>query len=193
MADAVYNVRMPISYKGYRMGTIEKGLLQLFLGIKDIELPKGGYGDTFADILTTARQKRNFSYVIHNLKKKKLVTFKNRNGEVVASLTRKGKNLAEEYVFAPQMPNRPKVWDRKWHIVIFDIPQKKHVSRNLLRHHLKRLGFIQVQASVWAYPFPCEEIVTLIKSHFELGNEVLYLRVDSLENDNLLRKKFKLN
>ena len=75
---------------------------------------------------------------------------------------------------------------------MFDIPEKKKRIRNLLRFHLKKIGFVQIQGSVWIYPYPCQEIVSIIKTYFNLNNEVLYFTVEYLENDNKFKKLFKI-
>jgi hypothetical protein len=187
---------MPKFYKGYRIGSIEKALLKYFLKVSKLELSKKGkYEDeTFLDILKTARQKYALPEILKNLEKKKfLILKKNFDGTLRASLTQKGKKFTEQLVLEFKIKNTvPKQWDKKWRMVIFDIPEEKRKSRNLLRFHLKKIGFIQVQASVWAYPYPCKEIVTLVKTYFELGTEVLYLVVTSLEGDKKIKKLFKL-
>ncbi len=184
---------MSASYKGYRVGSIEKGLLQLLLGVKNKELPyQGKFESSYRDIFTSARQKAGFSLTFRKLKEKDLIQFQNRDGCLTASLTKKGEKFVEENIFEKAEQQSPKKWDGKWRVVIFDIPEKRRVARTMLRSRLKKYGFRQVQASVWAYPFPCESIVTLIKTYFKLGDEVLYLIVESLEGDSQLRSKFKL-
>ncbi|MBI2019711.1 hypothetical protein HYS95_03550 [Candidatus Daviesbacteria bacterium] len=43
----------------------------------------------------------------------------------------------------------PAEWDKKWRIVVFDIPEQKRLIRNLLRRNLKKWGFKPLQKSVW--------------------------------------------
>lgn len=40
-------------------------------------------------------------------------------------------------------------WDRKWRIIIYDIPETKKDKRNRLRELIKQLGFGKVQGSCW--------------------------------------------
>lgn len=56
----------------------------------------------------------------------------------------------------------PKVWDRKWRIIVFDVPELTKVNRNMLRLELKRRHFYQLQRSVFVTPYPCEELCMLI-------------------------------
>lgn len=46
-------------------------------------------------------------------------------------------------------------WDGMWRLVFWDIPEKRKVVRDLLRHKLKQLGFIKWQKSVWASKKDC--------------------------------------
>src|SRR6185503_5238760 len=87
---------------------------------------------------------------------------------------------------------RPKRWDRKWRIVIFDINEKKRKLRDQIRNLLVSLGFIRLQNSVWVYPYDCEDIIWLIKSNVGVGKDILYLIVDEIENDKHLLKSFGL-
>lgn len=55
-------------------------------------------------------------------------------------------------------------WDGCWRIVIFDIPERQRVVRDLFRRNLKNWGFKQVQKSVWASKQPIyQEVVAEIK------------------------------
>lgn len=69
---------------------------------------------------------------------------------------------------------KPSKWDKKWYIVVFDVPEHKRQIRDVLRNKLKALGFGMLQASVWISPYPClgdvEEIVKL----YNLKPYVLY-------------------
>ena len=87
---------------------------------------------------------------------------------------------------------KPRVWDKTWRVVIFDIPENKKRPRDIVRFHLKRIGFIQLQKSVWVFPYDCEEMVLLLKTNFKFGKEVLYMKVNSIENDRTVRNHFNL-
>ena len=181
-----------MNYKGYRVGSIEKGLLKIILGVRNNELPFK-YSETFSDILKTARQKSEYSDTVKRMVKKGLIKYLNKDGEVKIFLTNKGKSIAQEYYLRDyKQIKKPKKWDGKWRMVMFDIREDKRKIRNLLRFHLKKIGFIQVQGSVWVYPYPCEEIVTIVKTNFKLSDEVIYITTESFEKDTYFRKFFKL-
>ena len=83
-------------------------------------------------------------------------------------------------------------WDGKWRIVIFDIPEKYVVLRNRLRYILKKSGFVQLQLSVWIFPYDCKELVKLIKGESRLSRFILYGTLEHIENDEILKRNFKL-
>ena len=59
-----------------------------------------------------------------------------------------------------------KSWDRKWRVLIFDIPENVRWKRDALREKLKELGFGMIQKSVWVSPHPFEsDIRQFIKGH----------------------------
>ena len=83
-------------------------------------------------------------------------------------------------------------WDYKWRIAAFDIPEKYSSLRDKVRDILKRAGFEKLQASVWIFPHECEELVQLIKKESNLSGYVLYGVLERIEDDDRLRKLFKL-
>ena len=45
--------------------------------------------------------------------------------------------------------DKPKIWDKKWRIVVFDIPEKQRGARDSLRTYLKKLDFYELQKSIF--------------------------------------------
>ncbi|MEY4747536.1 MAG: hypothetical protein RLZZ416_585 [Candidatus Parcubacteria bacterium] len=87
---------------------------------------------------------------------------------------------------------KPLRWDHKWRILIFDIPEHNRKLRDHIRRTLSGNGFMQVQKSVWIYPYDCEDWVNLWKAELKIGKQLLYLIVDSLEGDSSLKRTFGL-
>ena len=77
-------------------------------------------------------------------------------------------------------------------MLIFDIPEKRKPLREKIRSTLLSIGFLRLQDSVWIYPYQCEDLVNLLKADFKVGKDLLYLIVDSIENDKFFRKSFGL-
>ena len=108
-------------------------------------------------------------------------------------LTSKGEALAASYELQELTIDKPWRWDGKWRLVISDLPEYLKPVREELRSILVGLGFVPIQKSVWAFPHPCADIITLLKKRFDLNKQVLYIEVDVLENDSWLRDIFFLN
>jgi CRISPR-associated endonuclease Cas2 len=107
-------------------------------------------------------------------------------------LSAKGKKLLIKYELEGLAQDKPKKWDKKYRVVIFDISEKRRKVRDNLRNILRSFGFVQLQGSVWIYPYHCQEIIELLKKYLELKQEVIYMTVDSVENDEWLLENFKL-
>jgi phenylacetic acid degradation operon negative regulatory protein len=181
-----------MKYKGYIVGSIEKELLKLILSVKDKELPKR-YSESFSDIFKTARQKYQYSETINRMANKGFIQFVNKEGELRITITQKGHNIAKSFLLKDfKQIKKPAKWDHKWRMVMFDIPEDKRKLRNIIRFHLKKIGFLQIQGSVWIYPYPCEDIVALIKTNFNFSDEVIYVTTESFDKDYKFKKVFKL-
>ena len=107
-------------------------------------------------------------------------------------LTKKGEIMLARLSAGDARMKKPTRWDEHWRIVIFDIPERRKASRDSLRRMLIAIGFKKLQASVWVYPYDCEDLLTLLKTDFALGKEVLYIVSKDVERDQWLRHAFAL-
>jgi CRISPR-associated endonuclease Cas2 len=107
-------------------------------------------------------------------------------------LTKKGENELYKLEQNNFVIKKPRKWDKKWRVLIFDIPENKRWIRQKIRMTLRSIGFLKLQNSVWVYPYDCEDYINLIKSDLKVGRSVLYMIVDSIEYDNNIKKHFKL-
>jgi CRISPR-associated endonuclease Cas2 len=87
---------------------------------------------------------------------------------------------------------KPKKWDKKWRMLIFDIKESQSGLRDKVRNTLVSIGFVRLQNSVWVFPYDCEDLITLLKADFEIGKEVLYVIADKIENEKVLLNDFGL-
>jgi len=85
---------------------------------------------------------------------------------------------------------KPRKWDGKWRIVIYDIKEERKTLREKLKRTIESFGFLKLQDSVWVYPYDCEDLITLMKADFKIGKDVLYIIADKIENDKFLKKEF---
>jgi DNA-binding transcriptional regulator PaaX len=115
-----------------------------------------------------------------------------KNKEGFLCLTEKGEEKLYSYRLSDYTLLIPKIWDKKWRVLIFDIPEYRKTLRDRIRRELMLVGFIRVQDSVWIFPYDCEELVTLLKADFKVGKDLLYMVVNKIENDDHFRKAFNL-
>ncbi|HEY4499287.1 MAG TPA: hypothetical protein VJH94_04485 [Candidatus Paceibacterota bacterium] len=108
-------------------------------------------------------------------------------------LTQKGEARLRELELSEYRLKKPKRWDGKWRMLIFDIPEYRKTLREKVRRTLINIGFIRLQDSVWVYPYPCDDLIALLKTDFRVGRDILYIIADSIENDVALRKQFALS
>lgn len=127
------------------------------------------------------------------LRRQKLIEYvADRNGKTIVKITKKGKTKLRSFAIDLLDIKRPKVWDKKWRLVMFDIPMRFTKGREALRYHLKELGFYQFQKSAWIYPHPCEEEIIFVADFYGVGKYVEILTVDSILRDEKLIKHFGL-
>lgn len=124
-----------------------------------------------------------------NLENRGLVS---RIGDDKYKFTKKGTRWFEESKFK-YLKLKAGKWDKKWRIIIFDIPQEMHGKRNWLRKKLRNMGFYMVQKSVFAFPYPCEEELGDICSHLDISDYVDILIADSIGfREQEIKKFFRL-
>ena len=86
--------------------------------------------------------RRALERAIKSLYESKMIEIKDYpGGSTRIILSDNGKKKILEYKIDELKINKPKKWDQKWRIVIFDIPEEYKKIREAVRGHLKRLGF----------------------------------------------------
>ena len=131
--------------------------------------------------------------VLARLRYKGEIEFVERDGKKYVQLTDKGEKILDlNREKLKLIGNKPKKWDCRYRLVMFDIPEKRNRIRKLLRFEMQEVGFLRIQDSVWVYPFDCEEFISLLKADMRIGKDVLYAVVEEIENDKWIRKHFNL-
>ena len=116
-----------------------------------------------------------------------------RNQQGFLALTHKGEAKLESYFLSDYTLLVPRIWDKKWRVLIFDIPEYRKTLRDKVRATLISIGFLRVQDSVWIFPYDCEELIALLKADFKIGKDLLYLIVEKIENDQVFRNWFNIS
>lgn len=138
-------------------------------------------------------KKYNHWYLQRNLKrlkKQKMVDFDIEGDKMVVKLSKRGKERILKYSLEEMEIKRPRVWDRKWRLIIYDIPIKKKTASDDLNQMLKNLGMYRLQKSVFLCPFPCEEEIEFLREFLGISEYVWMLTVTHFENDKVFREYF---
>lgn len=127
--------------------------------------------------------KNNLRITLAKLKKQEVIEIYQKNKKQYLELTEKGIERMLKYSLDDLRIETPKNWDKKWRVVIFDIPEEKKVIRDMLRLKLKELGFFSVQKSVFIFPHDCKKELDYLREAYLIKSFVLYMLVDALESD----------
>lgn len=130
-------------------------------------------------------------YNLKRLKDQKVVEIINLDGQEIIKLTQKGYTKYLKFKME-KLSLKGKNWDKKWRVVIYDIAKFKRNQQSAFRYILKYINFLQLQKSVYLTPYPCEDYIEYLREYFGLSDEVLLLRVDKIENEEIYRKYFGL-
>lgn len=138
----------------------------------------------------------NLSYLRRTLKqleKQKQVQINIVNGEPMIQLTQQGKRKILKFSLDSLFVDKPKRWDNRWRLVLYDIPQDQNHTRDLLHDALKSIGFLAIQKSVYLIPYPCFEQIEFLREYYGIGNKLQYMLVYQIENDAAYKTYFGLS
>jgi DNA-binding transcriptional regulator PaaX len=163
------------------------------LGLVTIAVAAPNLVQVFGPKYNSAKRRYQLKKSLKILEKDKLVTIGQKNGSTVIQLTKNGRKKHLEYKLEDMKLKKPKVWDKKWRLVIFDIPITHNYARLVFSSKLKDLGFYMIQKSVWVHPYECEDEIDFIKEIFEIRPFVRVVTAESIDIAHDLTIKFNLN
>jgi DNA-binding transcriptional regulator PaaX len=138
-------------------------------------------------------EKKRVARSLRGLQNKKSIQIKEKNGKFEIRLTKKGREQFREIQVRNIKIVKPLLWDKRWRIVIFDIPDNSHkYAREALRRVLKKWEFYQLQKSVWVCPWSCEKEIQAIAELYDVLQYVNIVVAEKVLDDISLRKHFKL-
>jgi len=139
------------------------------------------------ETLVCAFDRKNFYYLMSNNFPEKELTVRNIS-QWIGNLKRRGYievnrvGNSESIVFT----NKAKlaVVDQlvkksgngnEWHFISFDIPESKRLGRDQFRRTIKRMGFRQIQKSLWVTDKNVGEYVEMASNEFGVEKYVVYM------------------
>jgi CRISPR/Cas system-associated endoribonuclease Cas2 len=117
-----------------------------------------------------------------------------KNGERGYMITDKGRlefarRRFDEYTFPA---SKGSYWDGKWRLVFFDVPEKRKSTRQILRRKLIELGFYRLQDSVFIFPYPCAEFISLAHEAWQLEKCLRFAIVSEIDREDFFLHHFRL-
>ena len=138
-------------------------------------------------------ERQKAARAVQRLQKNRLIAIKERYGKFSVELTKEGKRKFKEIQLEKLEIAKPPHWDKKWRIVIFDIPDKSFKqARDVLRAKLKQWEFYPLQKSVWVCPWPCENEIQLVAELYGVAPYVDMVVAEKIISRTLLQKHFGL-
>lgn len=181
----------------YRVGAVNRKILLTLLGGVALGLSSspGQYFRTFRKLRKEWQKinQGNFNRSFRKLSSEKLIQEqKLPDGSFKLVLTEKGKKVARQLSFLGSAINfkKPKKWDGKWRVVLFDIPEKDRLFRNILRAHLYELDFKKLQHSVFVSPYPFEKEILDLVALYSAEKYVRVITATMIDNEKNLKKHF---
>lgn len=127
----------------------------------------------------------------YRLRKEGCIEIQKKNHQMYISLTEEGRKRAGIYQINSLEIKRPKKWDQRWRLILFDIKELQRTKREAFRGILKNLGIEPLQQSVWMYPYECRDEINLLRDFFGLTQQELrYIVTDTIGEDLEWRKEF---
>lgn len=184
----------------YKLGPVQKKVLILFLGGLAMGLSYRP-DKHFKIIKTVSKLWHEIEHInpyslrraIVNLYKSKLISCQEAtDGTIKLILSERGRNKAMAYRLDQMKIKKTKRWDKKWRMVIFDIPEKTRKARDILRFHLKQLGFCELQKSVFIQPYPCQQEIEFLVEFYNIRKYVRFGILKEIDNELDLLEHFGL-
>jgi len=144
------------------------------------------------DLFKKKYPKKSLDQSIAKLRRRGLIKFAQGSRGWRLELTPRGQTELAAYEFGQKILQPPHKWKKKWHLLVFDILEKKRHIREKIRRALVSFGFYRLQDSVWVYPYECEEILELLRTKYGVRYEALYIRAEYIAKDEHLRRHFNL-
>lgn len=131
-------------------------------------------------------------YILNRLRRQKLIEVEEQNGYSIVKLTYKGRLRTLKYKIEEMALEIPKHWDGKWRLIIYDITKFKKRQQAAFRRMLKKLQMLPLQKSVYLTPYSCVQEIEFLREYFDVGEGVIYIIAEKIENEEVYRCYFDL-
>ena len=125
------------------------------------------------------------------LRKQGLIEMKeSENGKTKIVLTDSGRKKTLQCQFEDLTIEPRKKWDKKWRLVILNIPRNRQKARFDFRLKLNKLDFYKLQQNVFVYPYECKKEIEFIADVLNIKHFVTIVETLPFDGDNFIKRKF---
>ena len=114
------------------------------------------------------------------------------DGSTNIILNEDGKRKCLQYKIDEMEIKKPKIWDQKWRVILFDVPEERRKIRDALRNHLRQLGCYEFQKSVFVHPFECKDEIDFLIEFYHARPFVRFITAEHVDNALHLKQKFHI-
>lgn len=136
------------------------------------------------------RQLRTISKYL--VDKKYILIERATDGVSTIGVSEAGKTVVDRAALLTLRPKPQKTWDRKWRLVMFDVPTRLKTARDRFASMLKALGFVHYQKSVFLCPHPCEDELEVVAEYLGITDYIDIVLANRISRDKKYRTEFKL-
>lgn len=127
---------------------------------------------------------------LSRLEKQKLVEIVEEDGMQIVKITNQGRQKVLKHALDILAIEKPKIWDGKWVLVSFDLPEKMAKIRKILVEYLSLWNFYPLHKSVYLHAYPCFKEVDFLREYLGVGGHVRIFTVVQIENDKQFKEFF---
>lgn len=140
-----------------------------FYKVKDV------YWEQYKD----KKKRERFADMIRNLRNRGYLNIKDTKNRKAVMITSKGLKRIFNIKMKIEYKNRRP--DKKWQMVLFDIPEQRKKERDLFRKQLKYLGYQRLQKSIWVCPYDVLKPTQQLIKNYKLDRFVRLLLVEEVK------------
>lgn len=127
---------------------------------------------------------------LQRLEEQKLVEESLENGMQIIKITSQGRQKVLRMALNDLEIKKPKIWDRRWRLVSFDLPETMAKTRKVLVEYLSAWRFYPLHKSVYLHAYPCLKEVDFLREYLGIGKFVRTFTIIEIENDRQFRSFF---
>ena len=129
---------------------------------------------------------------IKYLEEKNRIHIEHRGEEQYVYLTAEGRIKLNEDAIWDMVVHKPRAWDQKWRLVMFDLPADNDRHRHSFRVKLEDLGFRLYQRSVFIFPYECHDEIHAIAKWYGINEHIRYIVATEVHDTRHFAKLFDL-